>query len=163
LIEPLTRTDFPSWKSDLMIVLSLTNIYRLCARVEETKAPAAKTEGYEALRAEYLANTKKREWSNHLFHRIMKNSISESIMGEITNNENAKKYLTSMEDHYKGTSEFYAVTLMLGLQNTLYTVKGVIIIKNTNIKSSKLFNGLVLTIPNILREASHHTLFHQSS
>jgi len=93
----------------------------------------------------------------------MKNSISESIMGAITNNENAKKYLTSMEGHYKGTSEFYAVTLMLRIQNTLYTVNGVIIIKNTNIKSSKLFNGLVLTIPNILREASHHTLFHQSS
>ena len=50
----------------------------------------------------------------------MKNSISEGIRGAIPDNENAKSYLESVEEHYKGTSKFYAATLMQKLHNARY-------------------------------------------
>jgi len=118
-IEPLTGSNFPSWKSSLLIVLGMNDLdYAL--RVEEPKAPEAGTEDYEALRSQYLANSEKWERSNRLSGQIMKNSISEGIRGAIPDNENAKSYLESVEEHYKGTSKFYAATLMQKLHNARY-------------------------------------------
>ena len=50
----------------------------------------------------------------------MRNLISKSIRGAIPDNENAKSYLESVEEHYKGTSKFYAATLMQKLHNARY-------------------------------------------
>ena len=64
-MEPLTGSNFPVWKSQLMIILSFSDIdYVLW--VDEPKAPVARAEGYEALRVEYLVNTEKWEQSNRL-------------------------------------------------------------------------------------------------
>ena len=64
-MEPLTGSNFPGWKSQLMIILSFSDIDYVL-RVDEPKAPVARAEGYEVLRVEYLVNTEKWEQSNRL-------------------------------------------------------------------------------------------------
>lgn len=63
-----------------MIVLDLSDI-NYVLRVDEPKAPTAGAVGYQALRAEYIANTEKWEHSDRLSLQITKTSISEGIKG----------------------------------------------------------------------------------
>ena len=73
-IEPLTGSNFPSWKSSLLIVLGMNDLdYAL--RVEEPKAPEAGAEDYETLRTQYLANSEKWERSNRLSGQIVRITV----------------------------------------------------------------------------------------
>ncbi|GKC52856.1 hypothetical protein Tco_1075601 [Tanacetum coccineum] len=51
---------------------------------------------------------------------IIKNSISVAIRGAIHDSENAKEYLSSVEEQFKGTSKAHASTLILKMLTTKY-------------------------------------------
>ncbi|GJV18761.1 retrovirus-related pol polyprotein from transposon TNT 1-94 [Tanacetum coccineum] len=51
---------------------------------------------------------------------IIKNSISVAIRGAIPDSENAKEYLSSVEEQFKGTSKAHASTLILKMLTTKY-------------------------------------------
>nr|GEY77587.1 UBN2_2 domain-containing protein [Tanacetum cinerariifolium] len=51
---------------------------------------------------------------------IIKNSISVAIRGGIPDSENEKKYLSSVEEQFKGTSKAHASTLILKMFTTKY-------------------------------------------
>jgi hypothetical protein len=92
-------------------------------RVEEPKAPAVYDKDEEK-RKEYTANTKKWERANCMSAMIMKNSIFDNVWGAISSDENAKKYLASIEKHFKSSSKFYATTLMDKLIKIRYDMNG---------------------------------------
>ncbi|GJY24169.1 patatin-like protein 2 [Tanacetum coccineum] len=80
-----------------------------------------------ALTAESTADQKRayEQWerSNHMSLIIIKNSISVAIRGAIPDSENAKEYLSSLEEQFKGTSKAHASTL--NPQNVEYKVRWV--------------------------------------
>ncbi|GKB34980.1 hypothetical protein Tco_0879922 [Tanacetum coccineum] len=51
---------------------------------------------------------------------IIKNSISVAIRGAIPDSENAKDYLSSVKEQFKGTSKAHASTLILKMLTTKY-------------------------------------------
>ncbi|XP_076950877.1 uncharacterized protein LOC143623995 [Bidens hawaiensis] len=57
---------------------------------------------------------------NRMSLMLMKNSISMPIRGSILDSENAKTYLASVEEQFKGTSKAHASTLILKLVTTKY-------------------------------------------
>nr|GEX10400.1 putative zinc finger, CCHC-type [Tanacetum cinerariifolium] len=76
------------------------------------------------LTAESTANQKRdyEQWerSNRMSLMIIKNSISVAIRGAIPDSENANEYLSSIKEHFKGTSKDYASTLILKMLTTKY-------------------------------------------
>ncbi|CAH9110895.1 unnamed protein product [Cuscuta europaea] len=60
------------------------------------------------------------ERSNRMSLMVIKNSISVAIRGAIPDSENAKSYLDSVEEQFKGTSKAYASTLILKMLTTKY-------------------------------------------
>ncbi|GKA75639.1 hypothetical protein Tco_0782017, partial [Tanacetum coccineum] len=58
--------------------------------------------------------------SNRMFLMIMKNSISVAIRGAIPDSENAKEFLKSVEEQFKGSSKANASTLILKMLTTKY-------------------------------------------
>ncbi|GJR88471.1 putative zinc finger, CCHC-type containing protein [Tanacetum coccineum] len=58
--------------------------------------------------------------SNRMSLMIIKNSISVAIRGAIPDSENAKEYLSSVEEQFKGTSKAHASTLILKMLTTKY-------------------------------------------
>ncbi|CAH9103279.1 unnamed protein product, partial [Cuscuta europaea] len=60
------------------------------------------------------------ERSNRMSLMVIKNSISVAIRGAIPDSENAKTYLDSVEEQFKGTSKAYASTLILKMLTTKY-------------------------------------------
>ncbi|GJZ70411.1 hypothetical protein Tco_0633961 [Tanacetum coccineum] len=77
-----------------------------------------------ALTAESTADQKRayEQWerSNRMSLMIIKNSISVAIRGAIPDSENAKEYLSSVEEQFKGTSKAHASTLILKMLTTKY-------------------------------------------
>ncbi|GKA17882.1 hypothetical protein Tco_0697719 [Tanacetum coccineum] len=60
------------------------------------------------------------ERSNHMSLMIMKNSISVVIRCAIPNSKNAKEFLKSVEEHFKGSSKANASTIILEMLTTKY-------------------------------------------
>ena len=77
-----------------------------------------------ALTAESTADQKqeyeKWERSNRISLMVIKNSICVAIRGAIPDSENAKTYLESVEEQFKGTSKAHASTLILKMLTTKY-------------------------------------------
>ncbi|GAV74108.1 UBN2_2 domain-containing protein [Cephalotus follicularis] len=63
---------------------------------------------------------KKWERSNHMSIMIMKSSISVAIRGAISDSNNAKTYLASMEEQFKGSSKAHASTLVMKILTARY-------------------------------------------
>ncbi|XP_076885101.1 uncharacterized protein LOC143534519 [Bidens hawaiensis] len=57
---------------------------------------------------------------NRMSLMLMKNSISMPIRGSILDSGNAKTYLASVEEQFKGTSKAHTSTLILKLVTTKY-------------------------------------------
>ncbi|KAL4574517.1 hypothetical protein LXL04_021349 [Taraxacum kok-saghyz] len=78
----------------------------------------------EALNEKSTADQKlfydKWERSNRMSLIIIKNSISMPIRGAIPDSENAKTYLESVEEQFRGTSKAHASTLILKMLTTKY-------------------------------------------
>nr|GEX12613.1 putative zinc finger, CCHC-type [Tanacetum cinerariifolium] len=112
-IEPLTGTNFSTWRDQVKLTLGVMDLYHtLCID------PLA------ALTAESTADQKcayeQRERSNRMSLMIIKNSISVAIPGAIPDSENAKEYSSSVEEQFKGTSKAHASTLILKMLTTKY-------------------------------------------
>nr|GEV26686.1 putative Gag-Pol polyprotein [Tanacetum cinerariifolium] len=58
--------------------------------------------------------------SNRMSLMIVKNSIFVAIRGAISDSENAKEYLSSVEEQFKGTSKAHASTLIRKMLTTKY-------------------------------------------
>ena len=70
-----------------------------------------------ALTNKSIADKKRvhKQWerSNRMSLMVIKNSISVAIRGAIPDSDNAKAYLDSIEEQFKGTSKAHASTLIL--------------------------------------------------
>ncbi|GAV81449.1 UBN2_2 domain-containing protein, partial [Cephalotus follicularis] len=60
------------------------------------------------------------ECSNRMSLMIMKSSISVTIRGAIPDSNNAKTYLTFLEEQFKGSSKAHASTLIMKMPTTRY-------------------------------------------
>nr|GEU92369.1 putative zinc finger, CCHC-type [Tanacetum cinerariifolium] len=97
-IEPLNGTDFSSWKEQVKISLGITDLdYAL--RFDKPN-PLTATSTVDEKRTYELW-----ERSNRMSLMIMKNSISIAIRGAISDSENAKVFLKSVKEQFKGSSE----------------------------------------------------------
>ncbi|GJY51525.1 UBN2_2 domain-containing protein [Tanacetum coccineum] len=112
-IEPLNGTKFSSWKEQVKISLSITDLdYAL--RFDKPN-PLTATSTVDEKR-----NYEIWERSNRMSLMIMKNSISIAIRGAIPDSENAKEFLKSVEEQFKGSSKANASTLILKMLTTKY-------------------------------------------
>ncbi|KAD3337387.1 hypothetical protein E3N88_32907 [Mikania micrantha] len=112
-IETLTGTNFSAWKDSLMLTLGITEFdYAL-----REPAPPALT---DKSTAEAKLLHEKWEKANRMALMFIKNSISPIIRGAIPDLNNAKAYLTSVEEQFKGTFKAHASTLIMKLVSTKY-------------------------------------------
>ncbi|GJV60786.1 zf-CCHC domain-containing protein [Tanacetum coccineum] len=113
VIEPLNGTNFSSWKEQVKNSLSITDLdYAL--RFDKPN-PLTATSTVDEKRTYEI-----RERSNRMSLMIMKNSISVAIRGAIPDSENAKEFLKSVEEQFKGSSKANASTLILKMLTTKY-------------------------------------------
>ncbi|GKC35713.1 UBN2_2 domain-containing protein [Tanacetum coccineum] len=112
-IEPLTGTNFSTWRDQVKLTLEVMNLDH-----------ALRIDPPAALTAESTADQKRacEQWerSNRMSLMIIKNSISVAIRGAILDSQNAKEYLSSVEEQFKGTSKAHASTLILKMLTTKY-------------------------------------------
>ncbi|GKE38397.1 UBN2_2 domain-containing protein, partial [Tanacetum coccineum] len=112
-IEPLNGTNFSSWKEQVKISLGITDLdYAL--RFDKPNPLTATSTADEKRTYEIW------ERSNRMSLMIMKNSISVAIRGAIPDSENAKEFLKSVEEQFKGSSKANASTLILKMLTTKY-------------------------------------------
>ncbi|GJY94647.1 hypothetical protein Tco_0511008 [Tanacetum coccineum] len=90
-IEPLTGTNFSTWRDPVKLTLGVKDLDR-----------ALRIDPPAALTAESIADQKRayEQWerSNRMSLMIIKNSISVAIRGAIPDSENAKEYLSSVKE-----------------------------------------------------------------
>ena len=116
-IEHLTGSNFPVWKDKINMVLGVLDLdYAL--RFDEPVAPTSEEENYAEKKKIYDTNSERWERSNRMSLMIMRSTILVGIRGAIPESEKAKKYLASVEEHFKGSSKVYASTLIQKLLNT---------------------------------------------
>jgi len=112
-IEHLNGTNFTMWKDQIKISLGITDLDY-----------ALRFDPPEPLTVDSTADQKKTyeiwERSNRMSLMIMKNSISTAIRGAIPDSENAKEFLASVEEQFKGSSKAHASTLILKMLTTKY-------------------------------------------
>ncbi|GJW40337.1 putative zinc finger, CCHC-type containing protein [Tanacetum coccineum] len=102
-IEPLTGTNFSTWRDQVKLTLGVMDLDH-------------------ALRIDHPAALTAEQWerSNRMSLMIINNSISVAIRRAIPDSENAKEYLSSEEEQFKGTSKAHASTLILKMLTTKY-------------------------------------------
>ena len=123
-IEHLTGSNFPVWKDKINMVLGVLDLdYAL--RFDEPVAPTSEEENYAEKKKIYDTNSERWERSNRISLMIMRSTISVGIREAILESEKAKKYLASVEEHFKGSSKVYASTLIQKLLNTKYNGTGI--------------------------------------
>ncbi|XP_076901210.1 uncharacterized protein LOC143555565 [Bidens hawaiensis] len=112
-ITSLTGDNFATWKDSLMLNLAFLDFDFALNEHQPPKLTANSTP------AEHLLFEK---WKrcNRMSLMLMKNSISMPIRGSIPDFDNAKTYLASVEEQFKGTSKAHASTLILKLVTTKY-------------------------------------------
>ncbi|KAK9072512.1 hypothetical protein SSX86_008946 [Deinandra increscens subsp. villosa] len=112
-VETLTGANFPSWKDSVKLTLGMLDLdYAL-----RHDTPAALTD-----KSSEEEKQKHEKWdrSNRMSLMVIKNSISVAIRGAIPDSDNAKTYLDSVEEQFKGTSKAHASTLILKMLTTKY-------------------------------------------
>ena len=82
--------------------------------------PTAGVTNFDELNETYKKNTAIWERSNRMSLKIIKGSISEGIMGAIPDSIDAKQYMASIEEKFKGNDKQYALSLMHKLINTKF-------------------------------------------
>ncbi|GJW45261.1 hypothetical protein Tco_0074060 [Tanacetum coccineum] len=112
-IEPLTGTNFSTWRDQVRLNLRVMYLDH-----------ALRVDPPAALTATSTADQKRayEQWerSNRLSLVIIKNSISVAIRGAIHDSKNVKEYLSSVKEQFKGTSKAHASTLILKMLTTKY-------------------------------------------
>ncbi|GAV91546.1 hypothetical protein CFOL_v3_34940, partial [Cephalotus follicularis] len=106
-------TNFLTWKEQIGIVLGVMDLDHALRTDTPTAITAQST-------TEQKASYEKWELSNRMSLMIMKSSISVAIRGAIPNSNNAKTYLSSVEEQFKGSSKAHASTLIMKMLTTRY-------------------------------------------
>ncbi|GAV78137.1 UBN2_2 domain-containing protein, partial [Cephalotus follicularis] len=109
----LNGTNFLTWKEQIGIVLGVMDLDH--ALLIDTLAPITAQSTIEQ-RAAY----EKWERSNRMSLMIMKSSISVAIQRAIPDSNDAKTYLASVEEQFKGYSKAHASTLIMKMLTTRY-------------------------------------------
>nr|GEX09268.1 putative zinc finger, CCHC-type [Tanacetum cinerariifolium] len=112
-IEPLTGTNFSTLRDQVKLTLGVMDLDH-----------ALRIDPPATLTAESTADQKRtyEQWkrSNRMSLMIIKNSISVAIRGAIPDSENAKEYLSFIEEQFKRTSKAHASTLILKMLTIKY-------------------------------------------
>nr|GEU84263.1 UBN2_2 domain-containing protein [Tanacetum cinerariifolium] len=112
-IEPLTGTNFSTWRDKVKLTLGVMDL----DHAFHINPPATLT-------TESTVDQKRAyehwERSNRMSLMIIKNSIFFAIRGAIPDSENAKEYLIFVEEQFKGTSKAHVSTLILKMLTTKY-------------------------------------------
>ncbi|GAV74952.1 UBN2_2 domain-containing protein [Cephalotus follicularis] len=112
-VVPFNWTNFLTWKEQIGIVLGVMDLDHALRTDTPTAITAQST-------TEQKASYEKWEHSNRMSLMIMKSSISVAIRGAIPNSNNAKTYLSSVEEQFKGSSKAHASTLIMKMLTTRY-------------------------------------------
>ncbi|GJX07922.1 UBN2_2 domain-containing protein [Tanacetum coccineum] len=112
-IEPLTGTNFSTWRDQVKLTLGIMDLDHALHIDYPAALTAASTVDQKRAYEQW-------ERSNHMSLMIIKNSISVAIRGAIPDSENAKEYLSSIEEQFKGTSKAHESTLILKMLTTKY-------------------------------------------
>ncbi|XP_076905222.1 uncharacterized protein LOC143560911 [Bidens hawaiensis] len=118
-VEVLSGANFASWRDSIRLILGMLDLdYALRHDAPATLTDESTTED----KHEY----ERWERSNRMCLMVIKNSISVAIRGAIPDSENAKDYLGSVEEQFKGSSKAHASTLILKMLTLKYNgVSGV--------------------------------------
>ncbi|XP_035844180.1 uncharacterized protein LOC118490573 [Helianthus annuus] len=112
-IELLTGANFSTWRDTVKLTLGMVDLdYAL--RHDPPAALTAESTTDQKIEHE------KWERSNRMSLMVIKNSISSAIRGAIPDSENAKEYLNSVEEQFKGSSKAHASSLILKMLTTKY-------------------------------------------
>ncbi|GAV67298.1 UBN2_2 domain-containing protein, partial [Cephalotus follicularis] len=109
----LNGTNFLTWKEQIGIVLGVMDLDH-ALRIDTPAAITAQST------IEQRAAYEKWERSNRMSLMIMKSSISVAIRGAIPYSNDAKTYLASVEEQFKGSSKAHASTLIMKMLTTRY-------------------------------------------
>ncbi|GAV87561.1 UBN2_2 domain-containing protein, partial [Cephalotus follicularis] len=109
----LNVTNFLTWKEQIGIVLGVMDLDH-ALRINTPVVIMAQST------IEQRAAYEKWERSNRMSLMIMKSSISVSIRGAIPDSNDAKTYLASVEEQFKGSSKAHASTLIMKMLTTRY-------------------------------------------
>ncbi|GJS00642.1 UBN2_2 domain-containing protein [Tanacetum coccineum] len=112
-IEPLTGTNFSTWRDQVKLTLGVMDLDH-ALRINPLAGLTSESTAYQKRAYEQW------ERSNRMSLMIIKNSISVAIRGAILDSENAKEYLTSVDEQFKGTSKAHESTLILKMLTTKY-------------------------------------------
>ncbi|KAK2965851.1 hypothetical protein RJ640_027138 [Escallonia rubra] len=113
-IESLSGTNFRKWKEQISIILGVIDLdYAL--RVDAHAALMAESS------TEQKAAYEKWERSNRISLMIMKGSITTAIRGAIPDSDNAKLYLTHIEEQFQDSSKAHATTLITKIVTLKYS------------------------------------------
>src|SRR4051812_21174733 len=102
-----------------MVTLGVLSV-DLALREDAPTAPLASALDVASKKKEYDAKAEKWGHSNRLALMIIKHSISVGIRGAIPDSEDAKTYLASVEEQFKGSSKTYASTLIMKMLTSRY-------------------------------------------
>ncbi|GAV84712.1 UBN2_2 domain-containing protein [Cephalotus follicularis] len=112
-VESLNGTNFLTWKEQIGIVLHVMDLDH-ALRIDAPAAIVAQ------ITIEQMAAYEKWERSNRVSLMIIKNSISVVIREAIHDSNDAKTYLASVEEQFKGSSKAHASTLIMKMLTTMY-------------------------------------------
>ncbi|GJR32209.1 UBN2_2 domain-containing protein [Tanacetum coccineum] len=112
-IEPLTGTNFSTWRDQVKLTLGVMDLDH-ALRINPPTVLTVESTTYQKRAYEQW------ERSNRMSLMNIKNSISVAIRGAIPDSENAKEYFSSVEEQFKGTSKSHASTLILKMLTTKY-------------------------------------------
>lgn len=113
VIEQLTDTNFTTWRDSLKLALGVMDLDHAL----RYDPPEALNENSTTEQKHFFDQW---ERSNCMSLMIIKNSISMPIRGAIPDSENARTYLESVEEQFKGTSKAHASTLILKMLTSTY-------------------------------------------
>ncbi|KAI0519248.1 hypothetical protein KFK09_006690 [Dendrobium nobile] len=132
-ISVLSGSNFKKWKEHITIVLGCMDLdYAIW-----TEHPPALTAENTI---EQMANFEKWKRSNRMSLMIMKHSIPDNIRGAMHEEENAKKFLSQIADHFVGSEKVETSTILSKLVSIRYKGKGNI--KEYIMKMSNLITRL---------------------
>jgi hypothetical protein len=113
--------NFPLWKNKLEIALGVFELYYSLEN-DKPEAPAAGVDGFDELMETYKKNIATWERSNQMYLKIMKGVITERILVVIPDSTDAKKYMDSIEEKYRGNDKQYSLAIMHKLINTKHHI-----------------------------------------
>ncbi|CAA2974001.1 Hypothetical predicted protein [Olea europaea subsp. europaea] len=112
VIETLTGNNYVRWKRDVEIALGLLGLN--FAMEKKLEKPTDKST------VEYVAEHEKWERANKLCLKIIKRSISDSILGVISDNENVKSFMDAIGENFVESDKAETGDLMDKLMSMRY-------------------------------------------